>query len=266
MSVISLLLIVAASIVLILLVVVLVAQIKSNRHIETLKERVDTSKREAKKEVRKPKVMKGAQPSAKKAAPASGETAVAEAPKPAETVAPAEAVPPPIAAEEITAAESAEIAVEIPSPIEEVVEEAVEVPAEEIAVEIPAEVEVPAEAVEVEVPFEPRPYPEFNNARAVEQLGLSQEEADMFISELVTQIEEELPNLDAAKDANDLEKLEKVSHMLKGSATSLGEGGVADVLVDLNTYCKEGSDPRIIAEHLNNLHFYFERLKEKFAA
>ena len=67
MSVISLLLIVAASIVLILLVVVLVAQIKSNRHIETLKERVDTSKREAKKEVRKPKVMKGAQPSAKKA-------------------------------------------------------------------------------------------------------------------------------------------------------------------------------------------------------
>ena len=143
-------------------------------------------------------------------------------------------------------------AVEIPGP------EAAEIPeAAESAVELPAE--LPAGAV-------PTPYPAFSNARAVEQLGLTQDEADMFIGELVAQIGEELPQLEDAAAAHDAEKLEAVTHMLKGSATNLGTGGVSDVLVAFNTYCKSGSDPQVIQRHMDDLHFYFGELKAQFGA
>lgn len=254
MSAVSIVLIFIAVMVLILLVVILVSQVKSSRHIETLKKNVDASRASGKEAAVKPKVMKGSQPSRKPepAKPAEAESAVETAPPEIEPV--------PVVSEPAPSAPVEEMAVEI---------------AEETAVEPETELPVPAtepEPISEPTPepearaFEPKAYPEFNNARAVEQLGLSQEEADMFIGELVTQIEEEIPNLDAAMAANDVERLEKVSHMLKGSATSLGEGGVADVLVAFNTYCKEGSDPEILQDHLENLRFYFGKLKEKFAA
>ena len=147
-------------------------------------------------------------------------------------------------------------AVEIPGP------EAAEMPeVAETAVEVPsaAPAEFPAGAV-------PTPYPAFSNARAVEQLGLTQDEADMFIGELVVQIGEELPQLEDAAAAHDAEKLEAVTHMLKGSATNLGTGGVSDVLVAFNTYCKSGSDPQVIQRHMDDLHFYFGELKAQFGA
>lgn len=231
MSAISLLLIGLAAIVLIFLIVVLVAQIKSNRHIESLKTHVDESRASKKTGEMKPKIMKGATPSKRN-----------------ETVAEAVSAEPE-AEEEISQTPVEAAAVEI----------------EEISVEIGEAPAIEEEAEEVPA-FEPTPYPEFDNARAVEQLGLSQEEADMFISELVTQIEEEIPNLEAAIGTHDVDKVERISHMLKGSATSLGEGGVADALVAFNTYCKTGDDPEVIRHHMNNLTFYFERLKEKFAA
>ncbi len=88
----------------------------------------------------------------------------------------------------------------------------------------------------------------------------------MFIGELVTQIESEIPNLEAALKEGDKERLERVSHMLKGSATSLGEGGVADVLVAFNTYCKNCTDLEVARGHLEDLKHYFKALKAKFAA
>lgn len=280
MPVVTTVLIVVSVIVLIMLVVILVAQVKSNRHIETLKKSVDMSKRAEKSPA--PKTMRGAKPSERAPKPSAevGISAVQEVKEPEAEPVPEPLVPEEAVVEETVSAEPEPIAVEIPEPgVAEAVPEPVEVPAaepevvEEALEEVPAEIAEELPAAEEKVPaeeapaaFEPKPYPEFNNARAVEQLGLSQEEADMFIGELVTQIEEEIPNLDAALAANDVEKLEKVSHMLKGSATSLGEGGVADVLVDFNTYCKSGSDRAVLETHINNLRYYFEKLKAKFAA
>ena len=254
MSAISLLLIGLAVIVAILLIVVLVAQVKSNRHIESLKKSIDKSCSSKETGGMKPKIMKGAASAKMGGAAAVTEAAAAE---------PAAEIP------EAPAAEAEEEILETPVEaaaveIEEISVEIKEVPPE--IEEAPAEIEAAAVEAEEAPAFEPTPYPEFDNARAVEQLGLSQEEADMFIFELVTQIEEEIPNLDAAIAANDVDRLEKVSHMLKGSATSLGEGGVADVLVAFNTYCKDGNDPQVIKDHMENLRYYFGKLKEKFVA
>lgn len=252
MSALTLLLIFIALIVLIFLIVVLVSQIKSSRHIATLKKNVEASRVSKKDATLKPKVMKGAQPSRKTSPvkPAQSENVVETAPP--------EIEPAPVVSEPAPTAPVEEMAVEVTE----------EAPAEpEVEQPVPQAEAEPVPKPEPEArAFEPKAYPEFNNARAVEQLGLSQEEADLFIGELVTQIEEEIPNLDAALEANDVERLEKVSHMLKGSATSLGEGGVADVLVAFNTYCKTGKDPKILREHLENLRYYFGKLKEKFAA
>lgn len=109
-------------------------------------------------------------------------------------------------------------------------------------------------------------FPEFSNERAMEQLGLSRDEADLFVAELIKQIEDEIPNLEAALQSNDMTLLEESTHLLKGSAVNLGEGGVADVLVEFNTYCKAGSDPDVLHDHMENLRYYLGELKEKFGA
>lgn len=245
MSWLTVLLIAAGAVFILFLVIMIVAQVRNSRNIESLKKEVGTQVKPA-KPTEKPRTAEAAVPSEAKRPEGTGTSdagAAVEEPKPEAPAETAKPVPEPIVPE--TVMEAPHVEPEIAEP--EVTE--------------PETVELEKEAV-----FEPKAYPVFSNARAVEQLGLSQEEADMFISELVTQIETELSNIDAAFEENDREKLERLSHMLKGSATSLGEGGVADVLVELNTYCKTGSDREIIRDHIHNLNYYFEQLKAQYAA
>jgi len=125
----------------------------------------------------------------------------------------------------------------------------------------------PEETVAEEAPSEEDAgvvYPPYNDQRAIDQLGLSQEEADAFVAELIGQIDAAVPNLEAAVEAGDFEQIERVSHMLKGSATSLGEGGIADQLVEFNTYCKHGTDITVIHEFMQSFYREFEALKLQF--
>ncbi|WP_345977514.1 hypothetical protein [Sulfurimonas sp. HSL3-7] len=107
-------------------------------------------------------------------------------------------------------------------------------------------------------------YPPFDNTRAMEEFGLPKEDADEFIVDLIQQIEEEMPALEVAVQAQDNKQIENISHMIKGSATNLGTGGAADVLIDFNTYMKTGNDPLVIAGHMRNLHRSLAELKEQF--
>jgi len=131
-------------------------------------------------------------------------------------------------------------------------------PDRQIEVTQPKEIEVPL------IKLPPRTYEPFSNTRAVELLGLSQEEADMFIGELIAQLDTELPHLEEAVQQKNHEKIETISHSLKGSATSLGTGGVSDVLIDFNTYVKTGNDNQIIEAHLDNLKHYLIDLKRVY--
>ncbi len=115
-----------------------------------------------------------------------------------------------------------------------------------------------------EISAKVKEYPPFSHARAVDELGLSEEEAVDFIGDMIAQIDEELPKLDVEVAKGNAGKVELIVHMLKGSAVSLGSGGVADVLMEFNTYCHNGSDMQIIKSHLRDLKHYQQELKKRY--
>ena len=107
-------------------------------------------------------------------------------------------------------------------------------------------------------------YPQFTHVRLVE-MGLSDEEAKEFVAELVPQIEVEVPLIEAAIEAGDFHKIERLTHSIKGSATNLGTGGVSDLLVDFNTYVKSGTDSDIAKAYLKHLIHYTNELKTQYS-
>ena len=86
-------------------------------------------------------------------------------------------------------------------------------------------------------------YAPFTHQRLVETMGLSHEEADEFVLELIHQLEDAIEELDKLIERGDFDRIEHVTHGLKGAATNIGSGGVADILVDYNTEMKNGKDP-----------------------
>ena len=168
--------------------------------------------------------------------------------------------------EEIPADEEASIIEEVSAQsTEEVVTEAEEtLPTKADFAEEAVKEETVSEEVEVTAEEEAYDYLPFDNTRAMEEFGLPKEDADLFIVDLINQIEEEMPALQVAVEARDNKKIEDISHMIKGSATNLGTGGAADVLVDFNTYMKTGDDPVVIAAHMRNLNRALADLKEQF--
>ncbi len=107
-------------------------------------------------------------------------------------------------------------------------------------------------------------YPRFSNSRLLD-MGLTRADADIFVHELVVQIDEHIPQIEVAIKCKSYEEIEQLTHSLKGSATNLGTGGVADALVDYNTYCKKGNDPDILSAYLEILKAYQGKLKKEFS-
>ena len=135
-----------------------------------------------------------------------------------------------------------------------------EVILEEPKVEEKVEVEV---TVAKELP--PCDYPPFDHARTVVNLGLSEEEAKEFVGELINQIDTQLPLIKQELETGDFHKLERLTHSIKGSATNLGTGGVSDLLVDFNTYLKQGTDMEIVQNYFACLENYTQQLKEQYS-
>jgi hypothetical protein len=106
-------------------------------------------------------------------------------------------------------------------------------------------------------------YSDFDNSRLL-SMGLSQEDADGFVIELIEQIDDHIPQIEAAIQAEEHEKVERLTHSLKGSATNLGTGGVADQLIEFNTYCKKGTDKEVKKTFLASLKANQVKLKEKY--
>ncbi|MCF6207697.1 MAG: Hpt domain-containing protein [Sulfurovum sp.] len=106
-------------------------------------------------------------------------------------------------------------------------------------------------------------YPEFNYERLLE-MGLSEEEAKVFVQELIPQIGEQIPLLDEAMKIPDFHEMERLTHSIKGSSTTIGTGGVSDLLVEYNTYLKSGKDVPVAEAYQTLLKKYFEKLKKQF--
>jgi HPt (histidine-containing phosphotransfer) domain-containing protein len=107
-------------------------------------------------------------------------------------------------------------------------------------------------------------YPDFDNSRLLD-MGLSQGDADAFVQELVEQIDEFIPKIEAAFQEGDYHQVERLSHSIKGSATNLGTGGVADQLIAFNTYCKTGKDKETIENYITGLKHYQAKLKAQYS-
>ncbi|BAF72185.1 Hpt domain-containing protein [Sulfurovum sp. NBC37-1] len=106
-------------------------------------------------------------------------------------------------------------------------------------------------------------YPDFDHSRLVE-MGLSDEEAKDFVKELISQIEEQLPLIEKALQEGDFHQMEQLTHSIKGSSTNIGTGGVADLLIDYNTYLKTGNDPILSKSYYEELKIQLERLKVQY--
>ncbi len=107
-------------------------------------------------------------------------------------------------------------------------------------------------------------YPKFDHSRLL-KMGLSEEEAKEFVAELIPQIETQIPLIKEAMATSDFHNMERLTHSIKGSSTTVGTGGVSDLLVDFNTYLKTGTEPAIVEAYLEQLKHYCEELKEQYA-
>lgn len=257
---------VLVSFIIFLVVILFASQSSSNRNLENLKGEVEEKKKRKKPTATKAKAKKEKVKKEKpKEESVEPPVAVAEPEVPVVEV-------PPVVEPEPTVVEPEPVTVTPePTPVEVVPEVPVaepvvepEVPAvEEAVVEVEEVVEVTAsEEAAVDESYD---YPPFDHSRTMEEFGLDADEAGEFIQELIKQVDDVLPDLEAAVAAQDEKQIEELSHMIKGSATNLGTGGMADVLVDFNTYVKEEHDPAVIAQHMKNLHHAQKELKAQFS-
>jgi len=106
-------------------------------------------------------------------------------------------------------------------------------------------------------------YPVFSYSRLLD-MGLSQEDANDFVLDLIKQVEDTLPQIEEAISKNDITHLEELTHSIKGSSTNIGTGGIADLLIDFNTYTKSNSDTVILKHYQKYLMIYLQDLKEKY--
>lgn len=106
-------------------------------------------------------------------------------------------------------------------------------------------------------------YPLFTHSRLLE-MGLSDDEAQEFVQELVPQLEAQIPLIEEAYENKDFHQMERLTHSIKGSTTNLGTGGVSDLLVECNTYLKTGTDIDIARTYIDSLKHYTQTLKEQY--
>ncbi len=107
-------------------------------------------------------------------------------------------------------------------------------------------------------------YPKFDHSCLLD-MGLSQEESKEFVAELIPQIETQIPLIKEAMATSDFHSMERLTHSIKGSSTTVGTGGVSDLLVDFNTYLKTGTELAIAEAYLKQLNHYCEELKEQYS-
>ncbi len=123
-----------------------------------------------------------------------------------------------------------------------------------------------AELPGIDVQIPTKEYPKFSNLRAVDEMGLTQKEADALVIELVKAIEAEIPRIEKALKARELITLEEIVHKITGSSSTLGSGGISSALISFYTAVQHHDDMNRLLIHLENVKYYLSRLKEERGA
>jgi len=106
-------------------------------------------------------------------------------------------------------------------------------------------------------------YPIFSHERLI-KMGLSEDEVLDFVKELIPQIEIQIPLIKEAIEHSDFHQAERLTHSIKGSSSTVGTGGVSELLVEYNTYLKSGTDTSIINTYFQDLIYYTNALKIQY--
>ena len=107
-------------------------------------------------------------------------------------------------------------------------------------------------------------YSKYDNSRAVEEMGLTQEEADSFVNDLVEAIESEIPRIEEAISASDYKTIEEIVHTITGSSSTLGSGGVSSALISFYAAVQHRDTFKSLYTHLLNVKYYIAELREQF--
>ncbi len=107
-------------------------------------------------------------------------------------------------------------------------------------------------------------YPKFDYSRLL-KMGLSEEEAIEFGKELIPQIKAQIPLIKEAMGKEDFHTMERLTHSIKGSSTTVGTGGISDLLSEFNTYLKTGKEIAVAEAYFKHLNRYAEALEKQFA-
>ena len=106
-------------------------------------------------------------------------------------------------------------------------------------------------------------YDKYSNTRAVEEMGLTQEEADSFVHDLVKALESEMPRIEEAIKGSDYKAVEEIVHTITGSSSTLGSGGVSSALISFYTAVQHRDDFQDLYVHLQNVKYYLAELKKQ---
>jgi hypothetical protein len=107
-------------------------------------------------------------------------------------------------------------------------------------------------------------YPKFDNSRAVDEMGLSQEDADTFVLDLIKAIEVEIPNIDKALANGDYKSLEEIVHTITGTSATLGSGGISSALISFYAAVQHHDTLQKLFIHQQNVKHYLTSLKEDY--
>ncbi|WP_456381139.1 hypothetical protein [Hydrogenimonas sp.] len=86
-------------------------------------------------------------------------------------------------------------------------------------------------------------YGHFTHQRLIDEMGLSTDEVYEYIAELISELDIATKELDEAINANDFEKVERITFELKGAALNIGNGGITALLIDYHNHVKNGTNP-----------------------
>lgn len=108
-------------------------------------------------------------------------------------------------------------------------------------------------------------YPKYDNARAVDEMGLTQEEADSFVLDLIKALEAEMPRIEEAILGSDHKAVEEIVHTITGSSSTLGSGGISSALISFYTAVQHRDSFQKLYVHLQNVKYYLAELREQYS-
>jgi HPt (histidine-containing phosphotransfer) domain-containing protein len=105
-------------------------------------------------------------------------------------------------------------------------------------------------------------YPDFNIENPMNELGMDSQEVKEFLVEFIDQVIDQRVEIIKNIEVLNIENLEKLTHSIKGSSSSLRINGIGDCIAEFNNYLRR-DDCKLeeIIKYMNDFDYYLEKFK-----